>query len=385
MRVAILLLLALPLFGQTVEERLKTLEDQVTELKRENAQLRKDLGLEVVAQKVEAKPESKGPTVKVGGFLQVQGDAGDHGDARFSSSNARFFLRRARLNVGGRFTEDFDYRTEIELFGSLGEVSGLRGQLTDAYVTWNRYRAANIRVGQFKTPFGFEQLIADTALQPMERSMVNDRLTAGRQIGVQAAGHTSDDRFAYAAGIFNGSGTNISANDNDRFMQAARLSYVPFTGQLLDQKARWAAAINVLRSNDKGLSIPAEIGIGTTFTGQRHAEGIDSQFQVGQFELAAEALREEYEPSSASHRVRSSGSYLQAGYFVIPKLQLLGRYETFQPDTANEASTTKATLLGLNYLIRHNDLKLQLNWLHETVPGFTQRQDKWMARVQTVF
>ena len=58
-------------------------------------------------------------------------------------------------------------------------------QLTDAYINWNHFDFANVKAGQFKTPFGYEQLYADPKLFTIERTSANDRLTVSRQIGVQ--------------------------------------------------------------------------------------------------------------------------------------------------------------------------------------------------------
>ncbi|HXU44061.1 MAG TPA: porin, partial [Thermoanaerobaculia bacterium] len=108
-----------------------------------------------------AKPAGREPTLTIGGLVQAQGEFGDRGDARFTNDNDRFYLRRARLNASGKFLEEFDFRVELDLAGSLANTSALRAQLTDAYVTWNHTPAAAVRVGQFKTPFGFEQLYSD--------------------------------------------------------------------------------------------------------------------------------------------------------------------------------------------------------------------------------
>ena len=93
------------------------------------------------------KPAGKEPTLSIGGLLQVQADVGDQGDSRFTNNNDRFYLRRARLNATGKFLEEFDFRLEGEFAGTLANTSGLRAQLTDAFITWNRHPAANIRVG----------------------------------------------------------------------------------------------------------------------------------------------------------------------------------------------------------------------------------------------
>ncbi|HET9226199.1 MAG TPA: porin, partial [Thermoanaerobaculia bacterium] len=107
------------------------------------------------------KPAGKEATLAIGGLLQVQAEFGDRGDSRFGTDNDRFYLRRARINATGKFLEEFDFRLEGEFAGTLSDTSSLRAQLTDGFINWNRYEEANIRVGQFKTPFGYEQLVSD--------------------------------------------------------------------------------------------------------------------------------------------------------------------------------------------------------------------------------
>src|SRR5688572_1341614 len=134
------------------------------------------------------KPAGKEPTLTIGGLLQVQAEFGDRGDTRFGNDNDRFYLRRARINATGKFLEEFDFRLEGDFGGTLANTSALRAQLTDGFINWNRHPEANIRMGQFKTPFGFEQLFSDPRLITIERSLVNDRLTLSRQLGVQVGG-----------------------------------------------------------------------------------------------------------------------------------------------------------------------------------------------------
>ncbi|HYS53839.1 MAG TPA: porin [Thermoanaerobaculia bacterium] len=357
-RILILLALASSLRADTIEDRLKKLEDEVVALKAENEQLRRDLGLEVVARQVDVRTNGAAENMQIGGLIQVQGETGDRGDSRFSSSNSRLFLRRARVNIGGRFVEEFNFRAELELAGSLADTSGLRAQLTDAYLNWNRFDSANIRLGQFKTPFGFEQLAPDPRQYTIERSQVSDRLTPGRQIGAQVGGQWWVDRINYAIGMFNGNGTNSNFNDNDRFMTAGRFSIVPFSGRLRDTTARWSVGADAFRTVDAN----------ATFTGRRRAFGIDSQIEIGRLELWGESLRENFDPRGGV-ATRSSGRYGQAAYYVVPdKLQVVGRYETLD---SNREST-----LGMNYYFKQHDVKLQLDFMHAP-----NDQKKFLARL----
>src|SRR5581483_10791874 len=284
----------------SLEDRLQRLESEVTALQKENQQLRTELGVDGKAGETIVKPAGREPTLSVGGLLQAQADFGDKGDARFTSGNDRFYLRRARINLQGRFLEEFDFKIEGEFAGSLAEAAGNRAQLTDAYINWNRFDFANVRVGQFKTPFGFEQLYADPRLFTIERSLANDRLTVSRQIGAQVAGDLFDKRVSYAAGVFNGTGVNTSANDNKKFLWAGRVSTVAWQGNLVGQDARWSLGTNALTSVDANLTGQAsEFGFdfvpgGTkdnTFAGRHEAVGVDSQFHLGGFDLWGEYLR----------------------------------------------------------------------------------------------
>jgi phosphate-selective porin OprO/OprP len=384
--------------ADTVEERLQKLEQQVTALKLENDQLRRDLGLEVLARQATVKTAgASAENVQFGGMVQVQGESGDRGDSRFISPNARVYLRRARVNVAGRFVQEFNFRTELELSGSLTDATGLRAQLTDAYINWNRFDSANVRVGQFKTPFGFEQLYADPRLYTIERSLANDRLTLSRQIGIQVGGDAYYERFNYSIGIFNGNGTNLNFNDNDRFLTAGRVSVVPLSGRFLDQPSRWSVGVNAFRTRDSNVTLPAEFGIDSTpatpakdniFVGRRSGFGADSQVELGRVELWGEVLHGTFEPDDRIplRRLRSTGGYGQAAVFVIEdKLQLVGRYETFTPNTTLSTGRTKTSVFGVNYYFKQHDLKLQVDYLHGTVGDLRGEQNKVIARLQTVF
>jgi phosphate-selective porin OprO/OprP len=230
------------------------------------------------------KPAGVEPALTFGGLLQVQLEAGDRGDTRWANGNDRFLLRRARLNGTGHFLEDFDFRVELDLAGTLQNTSGLRAQLTDGYVNWSRYPAANVRAGQFKTPFGFEQLYPDSRLITLERSLVNERLALNRQLGAQVAGDLLDKRLSYAVGEFNGNGVNNNFNDNEKFTLAGRLSAAVWKGEVGGKPASWSVGADAFRSEDTALSLP-DLGLDSTpltpdrdnlFTGKRRGAGVDS-------------------------------------------------------------------------------------------------------------
>src|SRR5688572_26678782 len=113
---------------------------------------------------VVVQPAGKEPTLRIGGLLQGQAEFGDRLDSRWDSGSDRIYLRRARLSAQGRFIEEFEFRFEADAAGSLSSSVALRLQLTDGYIDCRRYKAASVRVGQFKAPYGYEQLFSDPRL-----------------------------------------------------------------------------------------------------------------------------------------------------------------------------------------------------------------------------
>jgi phosphate-selective porin OprO/OprP len=336
-------------------------------------------------------------SLTIGGLLQVQFEEGGRGDSRFPSTGGdRFYLRRARLNAKGTFAEDFDFRLEFDLAGTLSNTTGLRAQMTDGYVDWNRYTCANVRAGQFKTPFGFEQLYADPRLPTIERSLVNDRLTLNRQLGAQLWGDLLDKRLSYAVGVFNGNGFNNSGNDNGKFLWAGRLAAIPWKGQALGGAGSWAVGGNAFQSEDAALSLP-DLNLDSTpttpdkdglFTGKRHGFGIDSQLEAGPLSLWAEYLRVRFEPADARPAARfdAEGWYAQAGLFLVPgKLQAVLKHETFDPSRQIAGGGVSTDTAGLNYYIKGNNLKLQLDYLRTDPGGNLDTHDKVLLRLQAFF
>lgn len=331
-----------------------------------------------------AKPAEKNPTLTIGGLLQVQAEFGDRGDARFGTDNDRFYLRRARLNATGKFLEEFDFRLEGEFAGTLANTSGLRAQLTDAYITWNRHPEANIRVGQFKTPFGYEQLFSDPRLITIERSLVNDRLTQSRQLGAQVGGDFFEKRLTYAAGVFNGNGANNNFNDDDSFLSAARLAGVPWKGKLGGQASTWSLGGNVFSSEDTSVSSPDFGFPNNTFAGERMGTGFDTQLTAGGFELWAEYLAVDWEPT-VGRDIESDGWYVQGSYFFIPnRLQAVLKAESFDAITDDRLDPVETATAGLNWYFKGHDLKLLVNYLRVSQDGLDD-QDKVLTRLQVMF
>src|SRR5213596_2448019 len=147
----------------------------------------------VVEEKPPVYVQQRGPELKLvlGGFIQMNFEDGDVSafEGRFGQTalKDRFRLRRARINLTGDFAEQFDFKMEGDFENSDGTSPSNRTDFsgTDIWLNWHRFPAAQIKVGQYKAPFGLEQLTPDTSLFIIERSLPTGAITPERQIGVE--------------------------------------------------------------------------------------------------------------------------------------------------------------------------------------------------------
>lgn len=379
--------------ASAIEARFAALERRLAAIAAENTALRQTVEADarlikqLVAQAgkaAEAKP-APAPAVTIGGkeskltlsgLMQVVGEAGGAPDARFAGLGDRFQLRRLRVAFAGAFAEDIAFKIESE-FGNaaIAGNAAYRAQIVDAFVTWTKYPAFKLQAGQFKTPFGYEQLISDPKTFFVERTLTNDKLTVGRQIGALASGDLLDRRLAYSLGLFNGNGVNNGANDNSKFMSSGRLAAVAFDGKRGGRTVRWTVAGNFFNTADKG-----------AFTGRRTGYGLDMQLVAGPAEFGAEWLRNVNRPVTGPS-VTAAGWNACTVWNVTPRWQAVLRYDDFDSNTALPNTTTREWTYGLNYLLKGDDLKFSLNYLRgdTPTPAPSPNAGRLIGRVQVVF
>jgi phosphate-selective porin len=365
----------------------------------------------------------RGPELKLvlGGFIQANFEGGDVSafEGRFGQTavDDRFRLRRARINLTGEFAEQFDFKME----GDFGAGDGLNSNrtgfsATDIFVNWHQFPEAQIKIGQWKAPFGLEQITPDTTLYVIERSLPTGAITPERQIGVQLWGKPfinvwpeQKDLLTYYAGIFNGNGRNTTISDNNAFMYVGRLELMPFKGKIFGQNSSLKLGADVLNSrDDKGTNISQSLNLLVNDDGslspfvlptpaERTAWSVDAWFNLGPFDLIGEYLQEKvnglaFNGVPGIPDFTTNGYYITAGYFLIPKkLQAAVRWEDLNPGQMGNDGIHSITG-GLNYYIRGDDLKLMINYIHtwsdfrEANPQFGQDQfNEVIARAQLMF
>src|SRR6266576_2340518 len=358
----------------------------------------------------------------LGGYIQMNLEDGEVSafEGRFGQTalKDRFRLRRTRINLTGDFAENFDFKVEGEFENSDG-ISSNRTDFsgTDIFINWHQFAEANVKVGQWKAPFGLEQLTPDPSLIIIERSLPTGAITPDRQIGAQLWGKPftniwpdGKDLLTYYAGIFNGNGRNVSVNDNNNFMYVGRLEVIPFKGKIFGQESSLKLGGDVLNSrDDAGTNISSTLNLLVNADGslspfvlpgadERTAWGVDAWLKFGPFDLIGEYLQEKVDGRTVNGMppgfadFTTNGFYITAAYFLIPKtLQLAVRWEDLNPGQMGNDGIHSITG-GLNYYIHGDDLKLMVDYIHtwsdfrEANPEFGQDAfDEVIGRVQVMF
>jgi len=449
--VALLTIQPLDVHSASDSERLEKLERAVEQLQKRNAELEAEVrslkketaavsegkfktkvkydGKTYVEQAVPApeKPplfvQQRGPELKLvlGGFIQINFEDSDafafNGNFGQSAIKDRFRLRRARVNLTGDFAEQFDFKVE----GDFGQNDGTNNNRTafsgtDIWLNWHQFPAAQIMVGQYKAPFGLDQLTPDTSLYTIERTLPTGAITPDRQIGIQLWGKPftsiwpeQKDLLTYYAGIFNGNGKNTTVNDNNNFMYVGRLESTLFK-DVFGKGSFLKLGADVLNSRDgEGTNISQSGNLLVNSDGslspftlpgadERTAWSVDAWLKLGPFDLIGEYL-EEYVNGRTVNGVppgfadfTTDGYYVTAGYFLIPKkFQAAVQWQYLNPGQKGSDGIYSITG-GLNYYIHGNDLKLMINYIHtwsdfrQANPEFGQDEfNEVIGRVQVMF
>src|SRR4051812_30183447 len=437
--------------GASESDRLEKLERAVEQLQKRNAELEAEVRslkqptaavpdgkfktkiiqdgktyVEKSVPQVEKLPiyvQQRGPELKLvlGGFIQMNFEDGDVSafEGRFGQTalKDRFRLRRARITLTGDFAEQFDFKVE----GDFGQSDGLSGNrtafsATDIWMNWHQFPAAQVKIGQYKAPFGLEQLTPDTTLLTIERTLPTGAITPDRQIGVQLWGKPlaaiwpdRADLLTYYAGIFNGNGRNITNNDNNNFMYAGRLestllnnvfgkgSFLKLGADILnsrdDQGTNISQSLNLLVNSDGSLSPYVLPG-----PDERTAWSVDAWLRMGPFDLIAEFLQEHVDPRNVNgvppgfDQFTTDGFYVTGAYYLIPKkLQAVVQWQHLNPGQKGNDGIS-SIVAGLNYYIRGDDLKLMVNYFHtwsdfrDANPDVGEDQfDEVIGRMQLMF
>ncbi len=210
------------------------------------------------------------PSLNEGGTSRLSAVAGNG----FVLSSARIVTSVRLLEVlSGRLEIDYGTRPgdrQAPLRGTASTDSPAALRFLDAYGEYTPFEALFIRLGQQRVPFDRESRFDDDQLTFASRSLLTRRYLLfgdapylnedalyyrdgyewqrgaglGRDLGLLLGGTVLAGRLSYAAGVFNGGGSNLP-NDNRDLLAAVRLFSDPL-GEMSEGMSDTAVARRVL-------------------------------------------------------------------------------------------------------------------------------------------
>lgn len=344
--------------------------------------------------------EDDGDGVKVFGFFQPQADYKilDSDGFGGEKNTSDFYFNRARLGVMGNIPYDFSYYFVTEMAPKQNTENGYAATICDAFITYKRFAPyVKVSVGQFKSPFGAEQLHGCHKLLTINRSEVVNTLAGPiRDMGILVSGSVDTlfgenlkDLFGYSFAVLNGTGRNVFDNNVKKDL-VARLTIKPLDFLTFGGSYRFGAhpAASETAENDD----------------TRMRMGFDATFNLGNFFVQGEYI---FGSNAGSYTtgggcggplevhegsVDQSGFFAQAAYMTPWGIQPVIKYESFDPNIATdynefpeaENDIQDIITFGANYFF--NDwTRVQLNYLYKSEEGGDKPNDEILLQFQLVF
>jgi hypothetical protein len=292
------------------------------------------------------------------GYLQEDGPS-----VAFSIPRLRMYM------LGTVFKSWMRYKIEIEVASLRTDATTNinNGRVTDAYVEFAKSPYATLRAGQYKIPFGFEELNPDSRLEFIERSIASAKFAPVRDIGLTLSGQFFDKKFGYQVGVFNGAGQN-NPQDDRALLYDARIVYDP-----LGEYKMVEGAVDNPQTNQLHFGLAYRLGEvprGLSSVGvfespnDEQALGFEFGWKLKRYSILGEYFtqtNEQVNPTTAAGPdIDANGFDVEFGVFVVPtKQELALRYSVVESDEAvADAKQTEYRLVYGYYWKAHN-MKLQ--------------------------
>jgi hypothetical protein len=338
----------------------------------------------------------------------------DFDDASASENRGEFTLPRTRLRLDGfAYYPWLKYKVQYDFTGQTYStatsvtvpddgppadtvsLSNARGpDLRDLYLDLTRNPKYWVRLGQFKAPFGMQEMTSSGDQEFVDRSIASEAFAPSRQQGAMFYGVSYEKKFGYEAGIFNGNARNVTTNDNPGYMYVGRAHWDPNGEDKLSEtavehpdKPLWTiGAAYMLSTTEASLLKSAEK------LSQDTLEGFVGLKYKRLFALGAYYARTQ-EQAAAAPDVDSSGTIVQVGYFFVPrKLEVALRWSELDPNTDVDDNSQTESRIAFGYYFSKHDLKFQADYgqmKNQTssgvVPSGEEKTDQFRAQLQIVF
>jgi len=300
-------------------------------------------------------------------------------DPEAGDSVGSFRIRRARTKFDGWvYSKRLTYEFQVDWT----EAPALRDAFFNYDVAGDR--SFQIKAGQFKVPFGRQELTSSGSQQFVDRAIASSTFALGRDIGFQVHGLLANRTIEYRAGLFNGNGRNRTSNDNDAYQYNARVMWQPlgdvrYSESDFETKDSFLFAIaGNWESNDKhGATTGNDI--------KQTKIGGDIAVKYGGLFAFVEYFDADNTPEIGTG-FGSKGHTVQAGYFVIPaKLELAARYSEVDPSDLVPNNKRKESGVALGYFWNKHNHKVQADFLRVENELLSRKDNEFRLQYQIAF
>jgi hypothetical protein len=288
------------------------------------------------------------------GLVQLQGLARLSESGPAANSASTFRLRRGQLGFQAQITPKISAVANIDFAKAQDNTDRPADSvLQDLYISYllnqskDKKNVNYVDVGQQKVPFGYESLVPsgalpliETALMYQLRDPIRGNYGGGRDTGIQLRG--SQGKLEYRFGVYNGFGERQNALAiSDAKAILGRLGY--------NLAPTWQIGISAARGNT---------GVTSSVRADRNLWNAYTYYKKGKLSLQGEYIEGNY--ADAINGTQDIQSYYgHSGYFLTSKLEGVVRVDYF--NYRNLHAAIKEYTLGLNYYLKGNNAKIQLN------------------------
>ena len=299
---------------------------------------------------------------KFGGYIigsyKYNGQEGDHGGDGFN-------MRLVRVYVDGTVMRDFKYRLQVELNGS--------PHIKDAFIAWSHWKELEVKVGEFKRCFTFENPynpwdvgVGDYSQLTKKFSGFGDRVgeasMGGRDLGLQVGGDLLKSRrdghrqLRYAMGVFNGQGIN-QRDKNHRKDLIGTLQWSPVRDLWIGAFGWWGNW-----KSPNGITVDRNrFNLGVKYEGTENHWSARAEYARSFGHKASDyVVATETTPAYWAGGKKADAWYLTLGIPVWRWIKVYGKYDTYR-DYADKSSMHSIYSLAAN-LQPHKNLMLQLQY-----------------------
>lgn len=342
--------------------------------------------------------------------FRMQNMVGLHFGQGFGLNEAEAQVKRLRLRFDGYiFSPKFIYSIQLGFSSYDAEPvpSGNMNIIRDAIVYFMPNSSWNIGFGQTKVKTNRARVNSSSALQFVDRSIVNSEFGGDRDFGFFGEYYYGDyDSFALAAkgSVTLGEGRNWNTSSVGGFAYTGRLELYPMgrlhgKGEYIEGDLEWEETPKLMVGGGYSFNQNAQRDQGwkgDILDGQTSDIGswyADMVLKYRGFAFAADYMGRHTMKSpildNGQYIYTGSGINVQASYLFDRKWELALRNSTMMPDSeirafAGYGSWNQSTLGITRYVIGHS-LKLQLdlsyNHMSDVAPVLSD-YDRWSLRFQ---